>query len=118
MPVYQYHCDSCGQFEKLVPMSQSRAFCECPDCHSRATRRIAAPFLALVADNTRKGLERNERAQHEPVHSQHRHHNYGSKGGSKCGCSGQGGKKISSTVASTPSGSKMFPTKRPWMISH
>lgn len=114
MPVYQYHCKDCGQFDQMVPMSMSREPCTCPECRKPAPRSIAAPYLAPSARTSIKAAGMNELAQHEPKHSSQLAHRH--KPG--CGCCGGGSSKISGKTMSNAAGDKMFPTKRPWMISH
>ncbi|HDZ19843.1 MAG TPA: zinc ribbon domain-containing protein [Phycisphaerae bacterium] len=47
MPVYEFHCESCGkQFELLVRSSRERASCE--HCGSRKLRRLLSTFAARV----------------------------------------------------------------------
>jgi len=36
MPIYEYHCQDCGQqFEKFLRSSNNQDAVECPHCHSR-----------------------------------------------------------------------------------
>ena len=81
---------------------------------------LAPEFQSMKADN-RAAHSRNEKAMHEPVFStpdyraeQKAKREYmHSKG---CGC---GDKPIrKSALFFTADGNKMFPTMRPWMISH
>lgn len=113
MPTYDYACERCGGFDALRAIGERDAPLRCPLCGSAATRVLAAPRLALLADGTRGALARNERARHEPQRSSEyqtlRHP-------SGCGCcrAGAGG----STTRRAANGNKAFPSKRPWMISH
>ena len=71
-----------------------------------------APRLALLEGSTRRAMDVNERARHEPKSSrdyQRLRHPAG------CGCCGTGRSKATVTA---PNGAKAFPSKRPWMISH
>lgn len=48
MPVYEYHCNTCGQnFDKLFrSLSQIPAEIACPSCHSKQVRRVmSAPAV-------------------------------------------------------------------------
>ncbi|MEC8630074.1 MAG: zinc ribbon domain-containing protein [Pseudomonadota bacterium] len=110
MPVYEYLCDSCGPFEALAPMSKFADPCDCPDCAATAPRiMITAPHVSGVSSSTRHAHETNERAADSPKKL--------SSHGPGCGCCSGGHKKKSKTLY-RPDGSKSFPTKRPWMISH
>ncbi|HVY08421.1 MAG TPA: hypothetical protein VHB46_20790 [Burkholderiales bacterium] len=58
----------------------------------------------------RKAYAINEKSAHAPKSSKEHVH------GSGCGC---GSKSIgASKTVKAPDGSKAFPSKRPWMISH
>ncbi len=48
MPLYEYHCDSCGkEFEKMVRFSQIGKPQECPKCHSNETKRLLSRIASL-----------------------------------------------------------------------
>jgi putative FmdB family regulatory protein len=111
MPTYEYECARHGAFEALRSMSEARAPQSCPDCGVLAPRVVltAAAFAAMPAAN-RKAHAVNERSAHEPKTSASLRHKPG------CGCcSPRIGKSNSLTL---PDGTKAFPSKRPWMISH
>ncbi|MEM7496458.1 MAG: zinc ribbon domain-containing protein [Pseudomonadota bacterium] len=108
MPVYEYECASHGRFEQMRPMAQFDRPCPCPACGAEAPRVTALPRLAVLSTGDRHAHATNERAQHEPKST--RSHGPG------CGCCG-GGRKASKTLRRAD-GSKSFPAKRPWMISH
>lgn len=109
MPVYDYQCDTCGPFEALAPMSKCADPCACPECATEAPRvMLTAPNLSGMSSSRRRAFETNERSADSPRKSSH---------GPNCGCCGGGAKKNSTTLH-RPDGSKSFPTKRPWMISH
>ncbi|WP_366524912.1 zinc ribbon domain-containing protein [uncultured Tateyamaria sp.] len=109
MPVYEYNCADCGVFEEMMPMSRFADPCDCPACGISAPRiLLTVPRLAAISSTARHAHETNERAADSPKRSNH---------GPNCGCCGGGSKKPSKTLHH-PNGSKSFPTKRPWMISH
>lgn len=114
MPTYDYACPSCGEFDVIRRMDQRNEPVACPDCGATSERVIvSAAGLAYVDAVTRRSVETNERARNEPKssknHVSHRHP-------AGCGCCASSGKR-SSTVT-TANGNKIFPSKRPWMISH
>ncbi|MGN6579070.1 MAG: FmdB family zinc ribbon protein [Bordetella sp.] len=112
MPTYEYLCDTCGIFDVQRPSGQRDAGCSCPMCSRQARRVIAsAPALATMSGNSRTAHATNERAAHSPM-SSGEYRAYRHPPG--CGCCGSGSK---ATVRAAD-GSKGFPTKRPWMISH
>ena len=122
MPVYDYKCADHGLFHELASMEDSSQPCACPQCGALSARviMIAPEFLDMRKEN-RAAHSRNEAAMHQPVMSTpeyraeqqaRREHKHG-KG---CGC---GDKPIrQSKLFFTADGNKMFPSMRPWMISH
>jgi putative FmdB family regulatory protein len=49
MPLYEYECQDCGrEFEKMVRFSETSLLPECPQCHSRHTRKQIAVFAAAL----------------------------------------------------------------------
>ena len=114
MPTYDYACADCGNFSALRPMSARNEACPCPRCGTAAYRvMLSAPTLATLDSASRSAHATNERAAHAPMTSaeyatRHKH-------GPGCGCCG--GKPSKATLRA-PDGSKAFPAKRPWMISH
>lgn len=110
MPVYEYWCDSCGPFEAIAPISRYADPQSCPTCAELGPRvMLTAPKLAIMDSAIRKAHETNEKSADSPRRSAH---------GPGCGCCGGGGKKINPGTLHRPDGSKSFPAKRPWMISH
>ena len=114
MPTYQYQCDNCGVFDLLRPMAERDAHCSCPACSGDAYRIIvSAPALSAMSAAARTAYATNERASHAPMTSgDYRPYKQHLSG---CGCCSAGGSKV---TAHAVDGSKGFPTRRPWMISH
>lgn len=112
MPVYEYECRDCGSFQAVRPMSEYSEPCACPACGSSAPRALlTAPGLTSMDSSLRLAHATNERSAHEP----HLSSKQGRAHGPGCSCC-SGGKKSSAVYR--PDGSKTFPSKRPWMISH
>lgn len=110
MPIYEYDCETCGPFEALRPMSSFSEPCECPECNQPAPRvMLSAPNISIVSSSIRRANETNERSANSPKKL--------SSHGPGCSCCSGGGKKSSGTLYRAD-GSKSFPKKRPWMISH
>lgn len=110
MPVYEYLCEAHGPFEAMRPMAEYAAPCACPDCGTDAPRvMLTVPRLATMDGDHRSAHATNERSAHEPKST--RTHGPG------CGCC-SGGRSAKSSAVHRPDGSKTFPSKRPWMISH
>lgn len=115
MPLYDYKCAEHGLFHELATMDESASAQPCPTCGTASGRIIMlAPELLLMSEHKRQAHSTNERSQHEPVvsNSESRDRTHGSG----CACE-QKGKKASQVVY-LADGSKIFPSQRPWMISH
>ncbi len=114
MPTYDYACTQCGGFDAFRTLASRNEAATCPDCGADSPRVFAsAPRLALMADSTRRAMETNERARHEPKRSG----DYARlKHPAGCGCCSSSSKRGATLTA--PNGNKAFPSKRPWMISH
>lgn len=122
MPVYDYKCREHGLFYALATLDEYDQPQPCPDCGELSAKVILLPTNVFkVDDSERKARERNEKAVHSPILStpdyraeeQARHEHKHGKG---CGCAHQ--KIGKSKLFWTADGKKMFPSARPWMISH
>lgn len=122
MPMYHYKCASHGVFEELQTYEQRAEPVACPQCASLSPRVIAiAPHMLGLDPATRKAMETNDRARHEPLFStkEHRDHviAHPKDHAPGCGCGAHDKPRKSKTVY-LADGSKVFPADRPWMISH
>lgn len=106
MPMYDYHCESCGPFSALRPLSEFREPMACPSCGVGATRVILAPNLACMSASNRTAWERNERSAHEPRRS--------SCSSGNCGHSHH---QTKPSAAAAPV-KKPANQTRPWMLGH
>lgn len=122
MPLYDYKCQEHGIFHALATMDEFDKPQPCPQCGVMSAKVILLPsHLFKVDDSERKARDRNEKAMHSPILStpeyraeeQARHEHKHGKG---CGCTHQ--KLGKSKLFWTANGEKMFPSARPWMISH
>jgi len=117
MPVYDYKCSEHGVFNELASLADAGLPCACPQCAQLSPRVIVLPPELLDMDSQhRKAHATNERARHEPVisTSERRQHDHQHRHG--CGCTQK--KPGKSKLMYTAQGEKMFPSARPWMISH
>jgi putative FmdB family regulatory protein len=113
MPIYEYQCSECGSFTAVRPMSQYRDPHPCPACGAGSPRvTLSAPALSGLPVASRQAHAINERSAHAPRSSSAEEK---ARHGPGCGCCG-GGRQ--GRVAKSNDGSKGFPDKRPWMISH
>jgi putative FmdB family regulatory protein len=126
MPVYDYKCAEHGVFHELATMEQGALPCACPQCNVLSPRIIMiAPEVLAMASDKRKAIARNEKAAHEPKvympesREQLRERKAAALHGKGCGCHSLEDPGIrKSQVLYMADGSKIFPSQRPWMISH
>lgn len=117
MPVYDYKCNDHGVFYELASMENSDQPQACPRCGSACARIImVAPEILAMSPEARKAATTNEKSSHEPVHSTKDRRELDDEHRSGCGCNKQ--KPSKSKLMYTAQGDKMFPSMRPWMISH
>ncbi|MMZ55119.1 Zinc ribbon domain protein [compost metagenome] len=57
MPIYEYRCRECGDFEKWLTMQETGLSVECPTCDEQAERVFSAPGLMIMSHNIRKRIE-------------------------------------------------------------
>lgn len=131
MPVYDYKCPEHGLFHDLGTLENSSDPCACPQCGVQSARVIMIPpeVMAMAPEN-RKAIAKNEEARHNPIVSSvesreeaTQQMQFAQKKGhhkSGCGCSEHKPKDslLKKQVVYLPDGSKVFPSQRPWMISH
>ncbi len=66
MPLYDYHCESCGPFRQFRAIRDRAAPVDCEHCGAPAVRLLTAPQLNLMSHNNRIAETRNEKSAHEP----------------------------------------------------
>ena len=126
MPVYDYKCAEHGLFHELATVAEAAQPKPCPACETKSPRVIMiSPDVLAMAPNARKTAERNERAQHAPVLSTP---DYRAELAERrafelrksCGCHSHTDDRSQLTQKAIlmADGSKVFPSQRPWMISH
>lgn len=117
MPLYDYHCVSCGDFTALRKMSESSLPMPCAFCGDSSVRVISAPNFALLAKGQRAAYERNEISANEPRSVRR----------SSCGCTGAhsckpvSDKSTAQAKSDNPVPALQMQTKRtarPWMLGH
>jgi hypothetical protein len=104
----------------MRPMAQYDQPAECPACGQSAPRAfLTAPRLAVMTSERRAAFSTNERSAHAPRSSGEFAAERSSKKrhGAGCSCCGTASSGKDKAVR-TADGSKVFPSKRPWMISH
>lgn len=116
MPVYEYKCKEHGVFNDLATMDDREKPCACPVCGTMSARIIRlAPDLFKMDSDKKHAHEVNEKNQHEPTHSTSERRSCDHQHAHGCGSE----RKLNhSKLMYTAQGDKMFPSMRPWMISH
>ncbi len=114
MPVYDYKCKEHGLFFELQTMADSDKPKACPTCGILCSRIImVAPSYLSMPKEKRLAHSKNEAMQHEPLVSSEDQRQNDDAHRKACGC-----KKRGSKMLYTAEGNKIFPSMRPWMISH
>lgn len=117
MPVYDYKCLQHGLFNELATVDDAHKPMACPTCGQLSGRVIMfAPNVLDMAAEKRKAHVINEKAQHAPEYSTTARRKEDEQHARGCGCNKQ--KPGKSKLMYTAQGDKMFPSMRPWMISH
>ncbi|WP_186027896.1 FmdB family zinc ribbon protein [Burkholderia gladioli] len=125
MPIYDFHCDTCGPFAALRSIVERDRPAPCPVCGTIAARQLTAPSLALMSGERRIAHATNERAAHAPrqsgegAASRHRPGCGCCSGGRATLAGASGGSAIGAAAAGGgAAGALKRPAGRPWMISH
>lgn len=134
MPLYDYKCREHGLFQELASMDKAGEPCQCPSCGDLSARVvIIPPQILAMAQERKKRFEINEKAQHEPIVVNasnnlsilNGNHLKSSRHPDKCNCGSTHPLQLKPTkgklqqqLVYLPDGSKIFPSQRPWMISH
>lgn len=124
MPLYDYKCVDHGIFHALATVEDAGSPAPCPECQALAARVILIPPALLLMDaDKRTAIARNEKAVSEPIIStpdarsaQQEERAHAHRHGKGCGC--QSDRKKGAKAILLPDGKKIFPSARPWMISH
>ena len=116
MPVYDYKCTEHGVFCELATIEDSGNPVACPTCNTLSGRVILLSPETFSMDKDKKHAHVvNERNQHEPTFSTSARRAEDEQHSKGCGCTAKSGK---SKMLMTARGEKIFPSMRPWMISH
>ncbi len=66
MPLYNYLCGACGDFEAWRGMKDFAKPAPCPECGADPPRAVSAPRLSIMDSGNRKAHTINERSAAEP----------------------------------------------------
>jgi putative FmdB family regulatory protein len=66
VPLYAFHCESCGPFEEWRLLSDYSKPARCPRCDASATRVFTPPNLVRTPEPIRKARMLEEKSAHEP----------------------------------------------------
>jgi putative FmdB family regulatory protein len=67
VPIYEYRCTECADFEQVHGMGQAPDTVECPRCSRPARRRMSAPRLSMAGSAAFRLLDASARSAHEPA---------------------------------------------------
>ena len=88
MPLYDYKCNEHGVFSELTTIAKMEDPVDCPQCGVVSPRILALPpHIVTMMKETKQAMERNEKAQHEPIISTLDRRTNDKKHASDCGCS-------------------------------
>ncbi len=117
MPVYDYKCKRHGIFSGLATIKDAEKPIPCPQCSALCPRVILlAPSVIDFASARHRANDMNERNQHEPAISTKARRSEDTEHRTGCGCDKKG--LATKKLIYTADGKKLFPSARPWMISH
>lgn len=66
MPIYEYRCTDCTDFEQIHRMGLAPAEVPCPTCQAPARRRMSAPALSAGGTSAFRLIDDAARSAHEP----------------------------------------------------
>ncbi len=67
MPLYDFFCETCGQFEQIVNSNTDKETIHCPMCNNpKAKRLFSPPTYSRVFSGVRHKLMRREEKGREP----------------------------------------------------
>lgn len=61
VPYYEFCCEACGPFERLLGLGEAGESTSCPGCSSPARRAYSMPNVASVSRETKKARLLNEK---------------------------------------------------------
>ena len=67
MPIYEYRCADCRDFDQIFGMDAVPDEVICPTCDGRAHRRISAPNISVAGSAAFRLIDSTKRSAHEPA---------------------------------------------------
>ena len=67
MPLYEFCCETCGTFEKLLPFGEAGGTQACPACERGASRVYSMPGVVSVSAAEKKARLINEKGSEPKV---------------------------------------------------
>lgn len=67
MPYYEFCCEACGPFERLLGLGEAGESMSCPGCSSPARRAYSMPGVVSVSRETKKARQLNEKGAEPKV---------------------------------------------------
>lgn len=66
MPIYEYRCPACGDFEASRPMSATSRQHPCPACGEQAKKLLSAPKLSQLNSPRARAIDAAARSADSP----------------------------------------------------
>jgi putative FmdB family regulatory protein len=66
MPIYEFRCARCADFEQSHPIASVPELSDCPVCGEPARRRMSAPHLSVAGSAAYRLLDRSAQSATEP----------------------------------------------------
>ena len=66
MPIYEFRCVDCADFELILPIGTAPDVAACPTCQGDARRRITAPNVSRTGSSAFALIDAANRSAHEP----------------------------------------------------
>ncbi|ELS05463.1 putative regulatory protein, FmdB family [Xenococcus sp. PCC 7305] len=70
MPLYEYRCNPCGEFEVWRSLAEYNAPMNCPDCDQVAQKMVSAPSINLNSGSL-SAIARSQSSEPRLVKSKH-----------------------------------------------
>ncbi|TFC81318.1 zinc ribbon domain-containing protein [Cryobacterium cheniae] len=67
MPIYEFRCADCPDFELILPMGTAPDVTACPTCQGDARRRVTAPHVSRTGSSAFQLIDAATRSAHEPT---------------------------------------------------
>ncbi len=67
MPNYEFRCEDCGPFERILALTEAAEATGCPECEGLADRVYSMPGVISTSKAVKEARRRNERGAEPKV---------------------------------------------------